>query len=66
MIEQQFEERGGFGQKGGTKAHAFTERAFLLCTISQRKRKLAGEEKAPGRGQEESVYVLQVKVGEKR
>ena len=69
MIEQRFKERGGFGQKGGTKAHAFTERAFLLCTISQRNRKLAGGEKTPGRGQEENVYVLQgknhVKDGEK-
>lgn len=61
MIEQRFEERGGFGQKGGTKAHAFTERAFLLCTISQRNRKLAVGQETPGRGQQESVYVLQGK-----
>lgn len=69
MIEQRFEERSSFGQKGGTKAHAFTERAFLLCTISQRNRKLAGGEETSERGQEESVYVIQgknhVKVGEK-
>lgn len=58
MIEQWFEERGGFGQKGGTKAHAFIDRAFLLCTISRGNIKIVGGEDTPGRGQEESVCVL--------
>lgn len=42
MIEQPLEEQGGFGQKGGTKAGAFMDRAFLPSTINQRNRELAG------------------------
>lgn len=57
MIEQWFEERGGFAQKGKTKAHTFTEKAFLLCILSQNNRLLSGGKETPGVEQLESVYV---------
>lgn len=69
MTEQQLEEQGSFGLKGGTKAGAFMERAFLPSTLSQRNRELTGGERSPGRRQEETFCVLQgndhVEVGEK-